>query len=129
MPSFGTDHALVGWLSFPLAFRLLPSLADRGYAAPSDCLGYRSCLAAGDRETTPAGCCLPWRLSSFERPTVRRDLTELKTWWRKRRSLVLGIEALFLLAFAGMALVRAADPELNYTEKPMELAFINAIDS
>ncbi|MBU4224790.1 MAG: DUF2298 domain-containing protein, partial [Chloroflexi bacterium] len=36
-------------------------------------------------------------------------------------------EALFLLSFAFLALVRAANPEIVGTEKPMELAFINAI--
>jgi len=34
---------------------------------------------------------------------------------------------LFLVAFAAWAVVRAANPEAVGTEKPMELAFINAI--
>jgi YYY domain-containing protein len=36
-------------------------------------------------------------------------------------------EGLFLVAFAGWAFVRAANPEIVGTEKPMELAFINSI--
>ncbi len=41
--------------------------------------------------------------------------------------LILVNEILFLVAFAGMAIIRAANPEILGTEKPMELAFINAI--
>ncbi|HEX6303968.1 MAG TPA: DUF2298 domain-containing protein, partial [Anaerolineales bacterium] len=48
-------------------------------------------------------------------------------WWQEHRRLILGLEALFLLAFGAWALVRAANPEIQFTEKPMELAFINAI--
>ncbi len=40
---------------------------------------------------------------------------------------MVSVEVLFLLAFAAMAFVRAANPEILGTEKPMELAFINAI--
>ena len=40
---------------------------------------------------------------------------------------MVSVEALFLLAFAAWAFVRAANPEAVGTEKPMELAFINAI--
>jgi len=42
------------------------------------------------------------------------------------KTLVRG-EAVFLVFFAVWALVRAANPDITYTEKPMELAFINAI--
>ncbi|GAG92083.1 unnamed protein product, partial [marine sediment metagenome] len=54
-------------------------------------------------------------------------LEEIKKWWRSNYRLVIGIELLFLLAFAGWTIVRAANPEATGTEKPMELAFINAI--
>jgi YYY domain-containing protein len=41
--------------------------------------------------------------------------------------LVLSVEALFLVAFALWAFVRANNPDTTGTEKPMEIAFINAI--
>jgi uncharacterized membrane protein len=41
--------------------------------------------------------------------------------------MVVGVEVLFLFAFAVWTIVRAANPEALGTEKPMELAFINAI--
>jgi uncharacterized membrane protein len=54
-------------------------------------------------------------------------LEEIAVWLGKQRTLVLSIEVLFLVGFACMALVRSANPEISGTEKPMELAFINAI--
>ena len=46
---------------------------------------------------------------------------------REHARLLFTVEVLFLVAFAGWAAVRAANPEAVGTEKPMELAFINAI--
>ena len=40
---------------------------------------------------------------------------------------VLGVEVLFLVAFAAWTLVRAYDPAINHTEQPMDLMFINGI--
>ena len=40
---------------------------------------------------------------------------------------VVAVEVLFLLAFAGWALVRAYDPAANHTEQPMDLMFMNSI--
>jgi YYY domain-containing protein len=40
---------------------------------------------------------------------------------------ILTVELLFFLAFAFLVFVRAGNPEIVGTEKPMELAFINAI--
>ncbi len=41
--------------------------------------------------------------------------------------MIVTVEILFFLAFAFLAFVRAGNPEIVGTEKPMELAFINAI--
>ncbi|WP_376788598.1 DUF2298 domain-containing protein [Thermoflexus sp.] len=48
-------------------------------------------------------------------------------WLQTRRGLVLFYELLFALAFLGWTLFRAYNPEITYTEKPMELAFLNAV--
>lgn len=40
---------------------------------------------------------------------------------------VLGVEVMFLVAFAAWTLVRAYDPAINHTEQPMDLMFINGI--
>ena len=43
------------------------------------------------------------------------------------RSLWLGGEAVFTAAFAGCALLRAFSPDVWQTEKPMDMAFVNAV--
>ncbi|MCP4428640.1 MAG: hypothetical protein GY803_29490, partial [Chloroflexi bacterium] len=52
---------------------------------------------------------------------------DIRDWFQRSRKLVIGIELLFLLAFAAMTFIRMANPDITNTEKPMELAFINAI--
>ncbi len=46
---------------------------------------------------------------------------------REKRKFILSVELLFLAGFALWAFVRAANPAIIGTEKPMEMAFINAI--
>ncbi len=127
--------SLVGWLVFPLAYRLLPALADRGYAF-SRALGwllwgYIFWLLAslGILRNEPGGLTLALillvGLSAWS--LYKTGMQEILTWLRSQRRLVLAVEVLFLIAFALMALIRAANPEILGTEKPMELAFINAI--
>ncbi len=132
--------SLLGLAAFPLAYRLLPALADRGYAFSRMIglllWGYLFWLPgtlgvlrndSGGQVFALGGLLAFSALALRPRKPGDRYLGEILAWLRARRGLVLGMEALFLLAFAGMALVRAAEPALNYTEKPMELAFINAI--
>ena len=125
----------LGLLTFPLAFSLLPALPDRGYTF-SRALGW---LLWGF---------IFWLLGSFgllgnnlggqlvaalillalSVAALRRvGWNTIKAWLQSRMRLVLTVEALFLLSFAAWTVVRAANPEIVGTEKPMELAFINAI--
>jgi len=127
---------LVGFLALPVAHRLLPNLADRGYIF-----------------TRALGLLLWgfafWLLTSFHilqnntgGELVALALLALVSLWiggglkgwgealgflRSRLRLVLVTEVLFLLAFCFLALTRAASPDISGTEKPMELAFINSI--
>jgi YYY domain-containing protein len=126
---------LLGLLTFPLAYRLLPALPDRGYALARS-LGlliwaYLLWLLAslGMLYNNLGGILAALALlAALSAVTLRGGgLVELRTWLGAKIRLVLGIEVLFLVAFGGMALVRAANPEILGTEKPMELAFINAI--
>ncbi|MEX2160355.1 MAG: DUF2298 domain-containing protein [Anaerolineales bacterium] len=127
--------AALGWLSFPIAYRFLGALPDRGYAF-----------------SRPLGMLLWgfifWLLSSFG--FLHNDVTglltaaallgglswwawkhapkgELRAWLRTHVSTVVVMEAVFLLAFLFMAFIRTARPEIFHTEQPMELAFINGI--
>jgi YYY domain-containing protein len=128
---------LLGLAAWPLLFRLLPGLPDRGYtlsrAAGLLLVGYVFWLltSLGLMHNSTGGMLLSllivagvaiWRY----RAASDSDDT-LVGWLRENRlAFVIG-EAVFALAFVGWAVVRAYNPELNATERPMELAFINGI--
>ena len=127
--------SLIGLVSFPLTYRLFPALADRGYSL-SKILGllvwgYVFWLFAslGIIQNNIGGLVLGLAvligLSYWAVHTVQ--VSNLIQWWQENRRVVLTIEAVFLGAFALWTFVRAANPEIVGTEKPMELAFINAI--
>ncbi len=125
---------ILGWLTFPLAYALFPALADRGYtlsrAAGLLIWGYVFWLLAslGIAQNDMGGLLLAiafiiglsiWSL-------VNRK-SEVVNFLKSNLSLILTTEVLFFVAFAFLAFVRSANPELTSTEKPMELAFINGI--
>jgi YYY domain-containing protein len=127
--------ALLGWLAFPIAFRLLPGLPDRGYSLARALglllwgliywlLGNYGFL--GNDVPSLLGALLilgglsAWALAGGAAP-------ELRHWLRAQRGMVIWMEVLLLAAVAFMVFVRASHPEALNTEKPMELAFINAV--
>ena len=126
---------LLGWLAFPLAYRLFPSLTDRGFTFSRIVgmllWGYIFWLMAslGILRNDPGGLlfalCVLLLLSGWALRGIH--LGELVSWLREHKRLVIVTELLFLCAFGVWAAVRAANPEILATEKPMELAFINAI--
>ncbi len=135
---------LLGLLTFPLTYRLFPKLADRGYSfartlgllvwaytfwmlaslgvAQNDIGGILLGLAILAGLSLFAGA----KSTNGNKSTGER-IGEAFQWMRENRKLILNVEILFLLAFAFIAIIRAANPEALGTEKPMELAFINAI--
>lgn len=125
----------IGLAIFPITFRFFPKLHDRGYAF-SRILGL---LLWG---------IVFWLFSTFQ--LLPNDLygawlaffviviisilclrkgqwKDLIGWVKKNYKTVITIEVVFLAAFALWSVVRAANPNITATEKPMELAFINAI--
>ncbi len=137
MPAFISWYLLItllGWLTFPLAYALFPALADRGYtlsrAAGLLIWGYVFWLFAslGIAQNDTGGILLALAviigLSAWS--VVNRQSAVLD-FLKSNLRLILTTEILFLAAFAFLAFVRSANPELMSTEKPMELAFINGI--
>ncbi len=135
---------LLGLLTFPLTYRLFPKLADRGYsfarAAGLLIWAYAFWMLAslGVAQNDVGGILLGLAVlaglslfagakSTDGSKSTQERLGEAFLWLGQNWRLVLSVEALFLLAFAFIAIVRAANPEALGTEKPMELAFINAI--
>jgi YYY domain-containing protein len=127
--------AALGWLSFPIAYRYLGALPDRGYSS-ARALGlllwgfiFWLLSSYGLLLNNPGGLLTAVGLLAALAWWARRGLApgEMRTWLRDKRSMLIAMELLFLLAFVFMAFVRASRPEINHTEQPMELAFINAI--
>lgn len=126
--------SLIGWLSFPIAFRMLPALPSRAYPLCRTLgwllWGFIFWLPAslGILHNDAGGLMLAMLLLVvLNLQVLRSQYQALKTWLHDNITLVICTEGLFLLAFAIWAFVRAANPEIAGTEKPMELAFINAI--
>jgi YYY domain-containing protein len=140
---------LLGWLAFPLAFRLFPALADRGYSL-SRALGllvwgyvFWLLTSLGVSQNDLGGLLLGllilgglsiWALHFADSRRQTTDNSEFVSglssvieWVKYNRRLVINVEIFFFLAFAFLTFVRASNPELTSAEKPMELMFINAI--
>lgn len=127
--------SLAGWLAFPLAYRLLRFLPDRGVTLlrPLGLLvwGYAFWLLCSlqvlqnDAGGVLFGLLMLGGLSAWA--LVRTGWGELRGWLRDHRGVILTGEVIFLLGFLLWAFVRAMDPAAAGTEKPMELAFINSI--
>ncbi len=126
---------IIGWLAFPLAFRLLPGLPDRGYSLARALgllvWGYAFWLLAslGILQNDLGGIVFALLvLVGLSLWSGWRDrFAGLRAWVSGHKGTILASEALFLVAFAAWAYVRAANPDIAGTEKPMEMAFINAI--
>jgi uncharacterized membrane protein len=139
--------SILGWITFPIAYRLFPGLADRGYSfsrifglllwgyffwllASFGVLSnqFSSILFSLFLLTAISVLTLSkWTDGSSEARAIKSALTELFAWLKNHRFNIILVEIIFFVAFAGYTLVRAANPEILGTEKPMEVAFINAI--
>lgn len=137
--------SLLGWLTFPLVFRLFPALTDRGYtlarAAGLLLWGWLFWILAslGVLRNDLGGLLFAFvlllaiSLAPFitqyaaRNTNLQSPVTDLRSWLSSHKPLVIATELLFLVSFAFLAFVRACNPEAVGTEKPMELAFINAI--
>ncbi len=133
--------SLIGWLAVPLVVRLLPALPDRGYtlarAAGLLAWGWTFWLLAslGLLRNDLGGLLVALLILivlsllavSSSAASSGVDWALLVRWATSHRTLIGTAELLFLAAFAFMAFVRACSPEAVGTEKPMELAFLNAI--
>ncbi len=135
-------HVLAWWLALqvialaamPLTFRVFRRLPDRGWTVARAvgllALGYPYWLGGTfGWLTNGMGAILgtliavtfgSWVLLGSPLPTAR-------TLLRERRALIVGGEVLFHGAFLLWVTVRAFDPDITATEKPMELLFLNGV--
>lgn len=125
---------LLGLLMFPLAFRVFDRLPDRGigFSRALGILagGYIFWLGGSFQilENSPGGVVIVLlALAGVAYVAVRGRWGELGSWIRANRRLVLMEELVFLGAFLLWVFVRFNNPDITGTEKPMEIAFLNAI--
>lgn len=125
---------LLGWVTFPLAYKLFPALSDRGYTLSRAfgmlIWGYVFWIFAslGLAQNDVGGLLLGLAiLAGVSVWAFVNQKSEIVNWIGENRRLILTTELLFFIAFAFMAFVRSANPEIVGTEKPMELMMINGI--
>lgn len=125
---------VLGLAVLPLTMRVLPNIPDLGFAfaRPVGLLlvgflfwhgatfGLLSNTAASIIGTTVVVAILSWTLGW-------REAVGLRAFLRERRALVIANELLFTAAFLGWVWIRAHDPDITATEKPMELLFLNGV--
>jgi YYY domain-containing protein len=138
--------SLLGWLTFPLAYRLFPALADRGFSLARALgilvWGYVFWMmgSLGIIQNDGGGLLLAlallivlsilasWKMI-VNTLRARCRQSSIISWLKSNLRLLITVEVLFFLAFAAWAFVRASNPNIETAggEKTMELAFINAI--
>ncbi len=136
---------LLGGLAFPLAFRLLPALADRGYSLARVLglliWGYLFWMLASlgfiQNDAGGLGLSLLLLVVLSAAATLRRvegeglhfDLRSVWEWVKGKRRMMITVEVLFFVAFAVWSFIQSTNPEITTAggEKTMELAFINSI--
>jgi len=125
---------VAGALAFPIAWRVFDRLPDRGYGL-SRTLGVLLggyllwlCASLGILPNDPSGAVAAMLIVGAGAVLAGSGRwREIGVWLRANAGTVLAMETLFLAAFAAWAVVRGFNPEIVATEKPMELAFLNAI--
>ncbi len=123
---------LIGLAAFPLAFYLLPRLADRGFTLSKPfgilLVSYLFWVLGLAHIPTaqPTAIALVLLLAALSAYIAYRNFDDLRNFiTREWRTLVIA-EAVFLVFFIGWALFRSYDPFINHTEQPMDLALLSA---
>ena len=128
----------LGWLAFPLLWRALPRLPDRGYgiarAVGLLIVSHLTWLAASLRvlpNTRGTIVLAVLLLTAAGGLSLWRRWGEFREFLNGARPLLLVYEGLFLALYAFWAWVRAQNPDLWHPvvggEKPMDFAYLNAV--
>jgi len=126
---------IIGMAAFPILYTLFPNLPDRGFVFSRTfgllCVGYIFWLLGvlGLAANSVGGILFSFFLFAGISVYVfhNRGGDEIIHWLQSRRKLIIVGELLFLVAFGFWTYIRSLNPAIVGTEKPMELAFINAI--
>jgi len=129
---------LLGWITWPTLFALLPALADRAYPVAKVAglliVSWLAWLGAsvGIRSWSRGGILVAMALVALLSLFLgwrRRD--ELRGYLRRHWRRLLIFEAITLVLFLAFLLVRLGNPDLWHPnfggEKPMDFAYLNAV--
>ena len=123
---------LIGLAAFPLAFYLLPRLADRGFTLSKPLgillVSYLFWLLGLAHIPTvqPIAIALVLLMAALSAYIAYRNFDALRDFIiREWRTIVIA-EAIFLVFFISWTLFRSYDPFINHTEQPMDLALLSA---
>ena len=123
---------LIGLAAFPLAFYLLPRLADRGFTLSKPLgillISYLFWVLGLAHIPTvqPIAIALVLLMAALSVYIAYRNFDDLRDFVKREwRTLVIA-EAIFLVFFIGWTLFRSYDPFINHTEQPMDLALLSA---
>jgi len=126
---------LFGLVTLPILFRVLRHLPDRGYSLSKTAgllaVGYTGWMLGnfGFITITSGGVIASLAIVGVISAVALRGGTwdEIKEWFARNWRVVLLVEILFLIAFGFWSYVRALNPTITATEKPMEFAFLNSV--
>ena len=124
---------LLGFLALPCLFLIFPRLPDRGLcfakAFGALAVGYLLWLS-GSSHLFPNGrgavALVTFLLALGALLLFQRYRSEMMAFLRRERRALLVYELVFAAAFVLWALVRAFNPQIEGTEKPMDFAMMNA---
>lgn len=124
----------LGAATFPVAYRLFGRLPDRGYGVSRAlgvlAAGYVLWLGAslGVLRNNLGGALIAVLVVGAVGLAVGAGRGRaMLEWLREQRVTVLSMELALAAAYGAWVFVRACNPDITATEKPMELAFLNAI--
>ena len=123
---------LIGLAAFPLAFYLLPRLADRGFTL-SKPLGillvsylFWVLGLAHIPTVQPIAIALVLLMAALSAYIAYRNFDDLRDFITREWRTIVIAEAIFLVFFISWTLFRSYDPFINHTEQPMDLALLSA---
>jgi YYY domain-containing protein len=132
--AFWLAASLVGAAAFPLTFAFFSRLPDRGYAFSRVVglllLGYTLWIGAtaGVFQNSRGSIILLLVLLAIASlAAVRGRRAELAAYFRTGWRYVLFVELFFVAVFATAVTLRSFAPEIQWGEKPFELAFLSSV--
>ena len=123
---------LIGLAAFPLAFYLLPRLADRGFTLSKPLgillVSYLFWLLGLAHIPTvqPIAIALVLLMAALSVYIAYRNFDALRDFITREWRTIVIAEAIFLVFFISWTLFRSYDPFINHTEQPMDLALLSA---